>query len=54
MPDNPLPPPSPPPGRITRTASAVRTTAGRHIEAVLLGIGFVLGATVAVAAGLLT
>ncbi len=33
-------------------AAAVARTLGRHIEAVILGIGFLLGAAVAIVAGL--
>lgn len=47
MPDNP---PAPPPTR----AQTVARTVNRHMEAALLGIGFLLGGLVAIVAGLLT
>lgn len=46
MPTNPVPEP-------TRAQSVARAL-NRHIEAVLLGIGFLLGGATAVVAGLLT
>lgn len=46
MPTNPIPEPT--------RAQTVARTLNRHMEAVLLGSGFLLGGLVAIVAGLLT
>lgn len=46
MPDNPVPPPT--------RAQQLGKVASKHIEAVLLAAGFVLGGLTAIVAGLLT